>query len=294
MTAFESEIENSKYKLLGFENNKNLAVIMIIATGKVIRIKLNEVLNSEIMDNLNKMEIRNLYKKFYSQGGALTAYDLNDRHENSWMIYIILNLLLFTFYIFTSIAATKPIYLESLNIIITPGTFLYPLTFLIVDLLNENFGLRLARKAIFFAFASNAMIIILLYASTFLPGLPDWKLDKPYNDVIIQVTSVLIASSVSFLVSENVNSYLLCKIKELTNSRFLFLRIFLSTLFAVIIDSFLFCFIAFYGAMQNNDILSMIYVQIAIKVCFAFFNILPAYGARSLFKRYVTDNQVRK
>ncbi|MBP5099199.1 VUT family protein, partial [Pseudomonas protegens] len=181
MTAYEGDIENSKYKLLGFENNKNLAVIMIIDTGKVIKIKLSEVVNSEIMDNLNKMEVKNLYKKFYSQGGTLTAYDLNDRNENSWMIYIILNLLLFTFYIFTSIAATKPIYLESLDIIITPGTFLYPLTFLIVDLLNENFGLRLARRAILFAFASNAMIIILLYASTFLPGLPGWKLDTPYN-----------------------------------------------------------------------------------------------------------------
>ncbi|WP_047289209.1 queuosine precursor transporter [Pseudomonas protegens] len=293
MTAYEGDIENSKYKLLGFENNKNQAVIMIIDTGKVIKIKLSEVVNSEIMDNLNKMEVKNLYKKFYSQGGTLTAYDLNDRNENSWMIYIILNLLLFTFYIFTSIAATKPIYLESLDIIITPGTFLYPLTFLIVDLLNENFGLRLARRAILFAFASNAMIIILLYASTFLPGLPGWKLDTPYNDVIIQVSSVLVASSVSFLVSENINSYLLCKIKELTNSRFLFLRIFLSTLFAVIIDSFVFCYIAFYGAMQNNDILNMIYVQIAIKVCFAFFNILPAYGARSLFKRYITDSQAK-
>ncbi|AGL86754.1 putative integral membrane protein (TIGR00697 family) [Pseudomonas protegens] len=293
MTAYEGDIENSKYKLLGFENNKNLAVIMIIDTGKVIKIKLSEVVNSEIMDNLNKMEVKNLYKKFYSQGGTLTAYDLNDRNENSWMIYIILNLLLFTFYIFTSIAATKPIYLESLDIIITPGTFLYPLTFLIVDLLNENFGLRLARRAILFAFASNAMIIILLYASTFLPGLPGWKLDTPYNDVIIQVSSVLVASSVSFLVSENINSYLLCKIKELTNSRFLFLRIFLSTLFAVIIDSFVFCYIAFYGSMQNNDILNMIYVQIAIKVCFAFFNILPAYGARSLFKRYITDSQAK-
>ncbi|MGH8395844.1 MAG: queuosine precursor transporter, partial [Pseudomonas sp.] len=106
----------------------------------------------------------------------------------------------------------------------------------------------------------------------------------------IQVSSVLIASSVSFLVSENINSYLLCKIKELTNSRYLFLRIFLSTFFAVIIDSFLFCFIAFYGAMQTSDILNMIYVQIAIKVCFAFFNILPAYGARSLFKRYITGD----
>ncbi|AIS11281.1 membrane protein [Pseudomonas chlororaphis subsp. aurantiaca] len=293
MAAYEGELENSKYKLLGFENNKSLAVIMIIATGKVIKIKLSEVLNSEIMENLNKMEVKNIYKKFYSQGGALTAYDLNDRHESSWMIYIILNLLLFTFYIFTSIAATKPIYLESLGIIITPGTFLYPLTFLIVDLLNENFGLRLARKAIFFAFASNAMIIILLYGSTFLPGLPGWKLDTPYNDVIIHVSSVLVASSVSFLVSENINSYLLCKIKELTNSRFLFLRIFLSTLFAVIIDSFVFCYIAFYGSMQNNEILNMIYVQIAIKVCFAFFNILPAYGARSLFKRYMTDSQTK-
>lgn len=104
MTTYEHEVENSKYKLLGFENDKSLAVIMVIATGKIIRIKLSEVLNSEIMDNLNKMEVKNMYKKFYSQGGALTAYDLNDRNENSWMIYIILNLLLFTFYIFTSIA----------------------------------------------------------------------------------------------------------------------------------------------------------------------------------------------
>jgi len=293
MTAHESEIENSKYKLLGFDNNKKLAVIMLIATGKVIRIKLREVLNSEIMDNLNKTEIKNLYRKLYSQGDTLTAYDLNDRHENSWMIYIILNLLLVTFYIFTSIAATKPIYLESLDIIITPGTFLYSITFLIVDLLNENFGLRLARRAIFFAFASTSTVFILLYGSTFLPGMPGWKLETPYNDVIIQVSSVLVASSVSFLVSENINSYLLCKIKELTNSRFLFLRIFLSTFFAVIIDSFLFCYIAFYGLMKNSDILNMIFFQIAIKVFFALFNILPAYGARSLFKRYMSSNQTK-
>lgn len=266
---------------------------MVIATGKIIKIKLSEVLNSEIMDNLNKIEVKNLYKKFYSQGGALTAYEINDRHESSWMIYIILNLMLFTLYIFTSIAATKPIYLEYFDIVVTPGTFLYPLTFLIVDLLNETFGLRLARKAILFAFISNAAIIILLAITTHLPGLPGWKLDGAYNDVISQLSAVLVASSVSFLVSENINSYLLCKIKELTNSRFLFLRVFLSTLFAVIIDSFLFCYIAFYGTMENSAILGMIYVQIAIKVGFAFFNILPAYGARSLFKKYLTGAQTQ-
>ena len=103
---------------------------------------------------------------------------------------------------------------------------------------------------------------------------------------------MLVASSVSFLFSEYVNSYLLSKIKELTNSRYLFLRVFLSTFFAVIIDSFIFCFIAFYGVMTNSEILSIVFVQIAIKVFFAFFNVLPAYGARSLFKRFVAGGQV--
>lgn len=285
------EVENSKYKLLGFENDKNLAVIMVISTGKVIKVKLGELLKNEMLDDLNKAEIKNIYRKFYSRGGVLTAYEIADRHEGSWIVYVVLNLLLFTLYIFTNVAAAKLVYIEQFDVVITPGVFLYPITFLIVDLLNEFYGFRLARKAIFFAFASNTFIVVLLAVISYLPGLPSWKLDMPYNEVINHVSSVLVASSVSFLFSEYVNSYLLCKIKELTTSRFLFLRVFLSTFFAVIIDSFVFCFIAFYGTMPNGDILNIIYLQIAIKMCFAVFNILPAYGARSLFKRYIAGAQ---
>ena len=230
-----------------------------------------------------------MYRKFYSGGAALTAYEINDRQEKSWVTYVALNLLLFALYIFTNVAATKLVYIKSLDIVVTPGVFIYPLTFLIVDMLNEFYGLRLARKAILFAFASNALITVLLSATSFLPGLSGWKLDEPYSEVMTHVSSVLVASSISFIFSEYVNSYLLNKIKQLTSSRFLFLRVFLSTMFAVIIDSFIFCFIAFYGAMTNAEILNIVYVQIAIKMCFAVFNILPAYGARSLFKRYVVS-----
>ena len=285
------EVENSMYKLLGFENSKSLAVIMVISTGKLLKLKLSDLLKSEIIDNLNKKEIKDVYRKFYSAGAALTAYEIADRHERSWMTYVVLNLILFALYIFTNVAATKLVYLERFDVVVTPGVFLYPLTFLIVDILNESYGLKLARKAILFAFASNAFIIILLSATSYLPGLPGWKLDMPYTEVISHVSSVLVASSVSFLFSEYVNSYLLCKIKELTSSRFLFLRVFFSTFFAVIIDSFIFCFIAFYGTMQNSDILKIVCIQIAIKMCFAVINILPAYGARSLFKRYVVGTQ---
>ncbi|NUT76262.1 queuosine precursor transporter [Pseudomonas sp. C1C7] len=285
------EHENSRFKLLGFENSKSLAVIMVVSTGKIVRIKLGDLLRSELLDDLSKMEIKDVYRKFYSGGTAITAYEVSDRHERSWMTYVVLNLMLFVLYVFTNIAAVKLVYIEYFDVVVTPGVFLYPLTFLVVDLLNESFGLRLARRAIYFAFASNAFILILLAAASHLPGLPDWSLDEPYGVVVNHVASVLVASSVSFLFSEYVNSYLLCRIKELTSSRYLFLRVFFSTFFAVIIDSFIFCFIAFYGAMENSVILQMVYVQIAIKMCFAVFNVFPAYGARSLFKRYVTVNQ---
>jgi uncharacterized integral membrane protein (TIGR00697 family) len=287
--ATNHEAENSKYKLLGFEKNKNLVVIMVISTGKIIKIKIGEVLRSEIIDNLSKGEIKDIYRKYYSGGSAPTTYEMNDRNERSWMIYVALNVLLLSLYIFTNIAATKLVYLQSFDIVIPPAVFLYPLTFLVVDLLNETYGLRLARRALLFAFSSNALIVLLMNGVIYLPGLPGWKLDAPYAEVVTQVSSVLVASSVSFLFSEYVNSYLLCRIKELTNSRFLFLRVFFSTFFAVIIDSILFCFIAFYGAMQNSDILNMAYAQIAIKMCFAVFNVFPAYGARSLFKKYISE-----
>jgi len=285
------ERENGRYKLLGFENGKGLAVIMVMSTGtgKVIKIKISELLRSEIIDDLSKVEIKSIYKKFYSQGSALTVYDVADRHENSWMVYVALNFLLFTLCMFTNIAAAKLVYIDWLDVVVTPGVFLYPLTFLIVDMLNEFYGICLARKAIFLTFIANGLITVLLGATSYLPGLSGWDLDSAYGEVMSHVLSVLVASSISFVFSEYVNSYLLSKIKQLTNSRFLFLRVFCSTFFAAILDSFIFCFIAFYGSMSNAEILNIIYVQIAIKMCFAIFNILPAYGARSLFKRYVVS-----
>ena len=280
------EFENIKYKLLGFENDKGLAVVMVISTGKIIKVKLGELLKSEIIDDLSRAEIKVVCRKYYSGCPSLTTYDISDRNERSWMIYVALNLLLFALYVFTNMASAKLVYVDLFDVIVTPGVFLYPLTFLIVDMLNEFYGIRLARKAILFAFASNALITILLSTTGYLPGLAGWKLDTPYGEVMAHVSSALVASSVSFVFSEYLNSYLLNKIKELTRSRFLFLRVFLSTFFAVIIDSFIFCFILFSGKMSSAEILNIVLIQISIKMFFAVFNVLPAYGARALFKRY--------
>ena len=58
----DNQVENSMYKLLGFENSKSLAIIMVISTGKVLKLKLSDLLKSEIIDNLNKKDIKDVYR----------------------------------------------------------------------------------------------------------------------------------------------------------------------------------------------------------------------------------------
>lgn len=47
-------------------------------------------------------------------------------------------------YIFSTLCGVKPIQIPVLNLITPPAIFIYPLTFILVDILNEFYGLRLA------------------------------------------------------------------------------------------------------------------------------------------------------
>lgn len=256
-----------------------------------MRIDIKELEKSELVDDFNVHEIKSIYRKIYSsESDNTTVYDFKDRNEKSWAVYSFLILLLSMFYIFSNLAAAKPVYIESLDLIVTPGTFIYPLSFLAIDLLSEFYGFRLARRAIYMSLIANLVIVFLLSVSTTLPASPSWKLNEHYNTLIAHVLSAVIASSLSFFLSEYVNSWVLCKIKKITNSRFLFIRIFFSTFTAAIIDSFVFCFIAFYGKLSTNAIIAMALIQIVIKLFFAFFNIIPAYISRYFFTRYVISS----
>ncbi|MDX7985874.1 VUT family protein [Xenorhabdus sp. 12] len=277
-----------KYKLLGFNSQDNTANVLILSTGKVLKVNIKELEKSEIADDLDNHEIKSLYRKLYSSfPHTPSVYEIEERNEKSWVVYSLLALLLTIFYTFSNIAAAKPVYIEYLDIIVTPGTFIYPFSFLVIDLLSEFYGFKLARKAIFMSLFSNLVIVSLLSLSTSLPAIPGWELNEQYNTLVNHILSAILASSLSFLVSELVNSYILCKLKDMTHSRFLALRVFFSTFVASIIDSFVFCFIAFYGKLPLNQIIVMMMVQMLIKIFFALFNVFPAYGSRYLFNRWV-------
>ncbi|ANS44811.1 queuosine precursor transporter [Serratia inhibens] len=285
---------NKKFKLLGFTRHGTLAAnVMVLATGKTITMGLNELADSDISEDLSRHELQALYRKIYGNNQQQTAYELSDRHERSWYAYLIITVALSVIYIFSTLCGVKPIQIPALNLITPPAIFIYPLTFILVDILNEFYGLRLARRTIIISFMANLIFVLGVWATTLVPSIPQWEFSKTYDGIVHSIMAVLVASSAAYLISENVNSYLLCKIKELTNSRYLFVRVITSTVVASAIDSVVFCTLAFYNVLSWDIIKTMILSQFLIKVVYALVGVGPIYAARSLFNRYINTDLAR-
>ncbi|MBP2847830.1 MULTISPECIES: queuosine precursor transporter [Dickeya] len=279
---------NKKFKLLGFNHSGELSAnIMVLSTGKMIHMDLKELVDSEISDDLSRHELNALYKKLYAGKDITTAYDLSDRNERSWYAYLLITVMLSVIYIFSNVAGSKPIFIPSLNMVVPTAIFIYPFTFILVDILNEFYGLRLARRTIYVAFFSNVFFVISLWCTTLIPSLPEWELGKTYNGITESIMSVLVASSLAYLISENINAWVLHKIKIMTKSRYLFIRVITSTVTASAVDSVIFCTIAFYNVLSFDVIRTMILSQFLVKVVYAVLGVGPIYGTRRLFRKYI-------
>lgn len=239
---------NKKYKLIGFNGAPEMmASVMIRGTGKVVNMPAKDLISSEVADDLNRNELVEVCKKVYSKSSFEGAYELEDRHESYWMSYSFLVLCLCSLFTLSNITGIKPVEIFNTGLIVPAAIFLYPISFIFVDILNEYFGLKLARKAIIQSTVVNAGILVLLYLSTTIPSIGPWQaMDEQYTSLVTSMTSVFLASLSSYFISENINAYVLNKIKIATQSRWLAIRVIASTSIASVVDSALFISIAFF------------------------------------------------
>lgn len=284
--------QNKKYKLLGFTRSDVItANVMILATGKHISIELHDLESSDITNDFNRNELKAIYRRLYGDTNTITSYELGDRHERSWYAYLIISVALTVIYILSTVSGVKPILIPLINFVVPPAIFFYPISFILVDIINEFYGLRMARRTIFISFISNILFVTGLWLTSLLPGLAEWELNTSYSAFVQSIIAVLFASSAAYLISENINSMILCKIKELTNSRYLFIRVITSNVIASAIDSIIFCTFAFYNVLSMDTIKTMIVSQFIIKLSYALIGVGPIYATRELFKRYINKNK---
>ena len=138
--------------------------------------------------------------------------------------------------------------------IITDGGFIvFPLTYVIGDVLSEVYGVKAARRAIFIGFAMEAVAALVLWVTIYLPPADFYANQHAFEAVVGAFTQLIIAGLAGFIVGQTVNAWALVRIKERTKERHLWARLLGSTVVGQLADTVVFCSIAA-GAIGINTV----------------------------------------
>ena len=149
---------------------------------------------------------------------------------------------------------------------IFPGAMIFPLSFLISDIVTEVYGFKNARLAIWSAFLFNFIFILFGQCIIHLPS-PKFAVDNAAFDRLLSLNMwIVIGSFCSYLVSEPLNSMIVSKLKIYYRGRNMGLRFLLSTIIASGLDSTIFTLISFGHIYSTNNLISLIINIWAIKV----------------------------
>jgi queuosine precursor transporter len=157
-------------------------------------------------------------------------------------IYPILVTVFCCLLLLSNIAAVKGI---AFGPILTDGGFvLFPLTYVIGDVLSEVYGLKATRKAILLGFCMALLASLTFWLVGLAPGTADFDGQAAFDRILGVVPRILLASVCGYLIGEFLNTFVLVKIKERTRERHLWARLVGSTIVGEFGDTLTFCLIA--------------------------------------------------
>ena len=148
------------------------------------------------------------------------------------------------------------------------GIMFFPISFIFGDILTEVYGYAASRRVIWAGFVGLAFASLMAWVIVTLPPSPEWHDQAAYQSVFGSTGRIALASLLAFVVGEFVNSFVLAKMKILTQGRWLWSRTIGSTIFGEAVDSILFFPLAFYGSGEFPDAMlpKIIVAQFSAKV----------------------------
>jgi queuosine precursor transporter len=151
---------------------------------------------------------------------------------------------------------------------LTAGIVIFPVSYVLGDVLTEVWGYAATRPVIWLGFACNALMVAAFWLGGELPPAPFWKGQAAYQEILGQTPRILVASFAAYLVGEFANAFVLAKLKIATEGRWLWLRTIGSTVVGQALDSAVFVALAFSGAVPVGTLVGIIGAQWAVKVAY--------------------------
>ena len=139
---------------------------------------------------------------------------------------------------------------QLLPIITDGGAILFPLTYILGDVLAEVYGLRRANRAIVTGFVLAALMSLTFLIVDAAPPAADWPNQDAWHSVLGFVPRIVVASLLGYLAGQLLNALVLVRIKQRWGDGRLWVRLIPSTVVGEFADTLVFCLIAF-GPLGN-------------------------------------------
>ena len=181
-------------------------------------------------------------------------------------IFLFISILFITCILVSNILASKIINIFGISM--TGGVLVFPITYIIGDVLTEIYGYKKSKKIIIYGFICNLIMVILFYIAMKLPY-PEYYLNQDaFVAVLSSTPRLLLASFIGYLAGGLTNSYIMDYIKNNSKIKYLWFRTITSTIIGEFLDTSIFLIIGFIGTMKTNDLLFMIVCQSAAKTLY--------------------------
>lgn len=146
------------------------------------------------------------------------------------------------------------------------GTFIYPITFTLRDLIHKKLGKKAALVTILTCGGINLVMALYFAFVTWLPADNTWLFQTAWETILGPVWRIVFASIIAEVVSEVIDTEAYHLWTKYVTQKKQWSRVLVSNLISIPVDSFIFSFIAFGGSLPNEVVWGIFFSNCIIKV----------------------------
>lgn len=148
------------------------------------------------------------------------------------------------------------------------GVLVFPLAYIINDVIAEVWGYRKARLIIWAGFGVNLLAVLFFSLGIVATPAPFYGSQEAFSAVLGNTPRIVAASLLAYLVGSFLNAYIMSRFKVLTRGKGFSLRAIVSTLAGEGADSLIFITVAFAGVFPAGVLFTMVLTQAIIKTVY--------------------------
>lgn len=171
------------------------------------------------------------------------------------------------------------------GLVLPAAVILFPVSYILGDVLTEVYGYAQARRVIWLGFACNALAVAAIAISMTLPAAGFWDGQAAYEQVLGLAPRIVAASFLAYLVGEFANAYVLARLKVATRGRWLWTRTIGSTIVGQGLDSTVFITVAFAGVIPLQGMVAAVAGQWLVKTAYEALATPVTYAVVGMLKR---------